>query len=305
MPRRDARCRRDRAASQPERLETAPHGAIVPFERDRRTAIEDERHVVPWRRPPRARVFPGLAPRTTRPADRLARPCAASSAAVIGPKGPVCGDRVCQGAQPPVLGRALGQRKVDPGAERIRTALCHRLVASLNHAGIDRHDQPRFAHTLIRLACNSLQLRRGSVIAAFVQALRRPALQYPRFHMARALLCKARGHQKGIGRRQTQGRNRGAVVLVGGDERRVRQLPAAEEGGQAELPGSFHRAQRRQGVAGAPGSVRHRCAPEGSDNHPSEVGKGQQEFLIVKLSDVIITGVTTAAVRGSDPFGEP
>ena len=63
-------------------------------------------------------------------------------------------------------------------------------------------------------------------------------------------------------------------------------------GGEDELPRSFVYPQYRQGFAGAA----ERCATgqhlkEATITH-RKAGKGQQEYLVIKLNDVIITAVT-------------
>ena len=79
-------------------------------------------------------------------------------------------------------------------------------------------------------------------------------------------------------------------------------------GGGGEGKASFHDLQlhalRRQGVAGADAGVRHRRAHQGSDDHARKAGKGQQEFLIIKMNDVIITSVTRAVAVATAATGE-
>ena len=72
---------------------------------------------------------------------------------------------------------------------------------------------------------------------------------------------------------------------------------------QGHIPGSFHRSQNRQGISEAAGA----CA---TGQHLKEAtitfrkaGKGRQEFLIVKMNDVIITGVVQSA-PGSEAGSE-
>ena len=94
--------------------------------------------------------------------------------------------------------------------------------------------------------------------------------------------------------RQAQGRDRRAVVVLGRARRRgTHGARRRRRRGQGELPATcsfMHR--RRQGVAGADEGVRDGRAHQGSDAHASrKAGKGQQEYLIIKMNDVLITSV--------------
>ena len=73
---------------------------------------------------------------------------------------------------------------------------------------------------------------------------------------------------------------------------------------QGDLPGSCHRSQNRQGVSVAPEGVRDWGAPEGRHHHASQGGKGQQEYLIIKMNDVFITGVVHGGSAADAPGSE-
>ena len=93
-------------------------------------------------------------------------------------------------------------------------------------------------------------------------------------------------------RRQAQGRNRGAVVLLGRHKFREHRDRRWWRRRQGDLPGScpsFTTSTRRLRV------LLKACATgahlkEATITH-RKAGKGQQEYLIVKMNDVIITGV--------------
>ena len=59
----------------------------------------------------------------------------------------------------------------------------------------------------------------------------------------------------------------------------------------------------RQGIADAAAGVRHGPHMKEATITHRKAGKGQQEFLIVKMNDVIITGVTHGGGTGRAGFG--
>ena len=60
---------------------------------------------------------------------------------------------------------------------------------------------------------------------------------------------------------------------------------------QGELQRRQHHARGRQGVAGVDDQVRHRRAHQGGDARLPQGGEGQQEYLIIKMNDILITSV--------------
>ena len=109
--------------------------------------------------------------------------------------------------------------------------------------------------------------------------------------MASDIFAKIGDIKGRVARRQTQGRNRGAVVLLG--RHKYREHWSGGGGGAGKA--TFQDLSIVHNIDKASPRLLQACATgahlkEATITH-RKAGKGQQEYLIIKMNDVIITGV--------------
>src|SRR5262249_43794058 len=86
-------------------------------------------------------------------------------------------------------------------------------------------------------------------------------------------LCKAWRHKRGIPRRQAQGRDRGAIVLLGCHKSRQHSRRGWWRHGPGDFQRSFDCSQNRQSVSEPAEGVRDGTTPEGSHDYIPEGGQ--------------------------------